>query len=66
MKLETLKNTPPWDRPEGSNPDIQEASQMLGDLIDSDDEEIAEAVHEALAMAEGVSSEDDEDDDVQR
>lgn len=44
----------------------QEASQMLGDLIDSDDEEIAEAVHEALAMADALSSEDDEDDDVQR
>ena len=42
----------------------QEASQVLGDLADSDDEEIVEAVHEALAMAEGVSSEDDEDDDI--
>jgi hypothetical protein len=41
----------------------QEASQMLGDLADSDDEDIVEAVHEALAMAEGVPSEDDEDDD---
>jgi hypothetical protein len=29
---------------------------VLGDLADSDDEEIVDAVHEALAMAEGVST----------
>jgi hypothetical protein len=42
----------------------QEASQMLGDLADSNDEDIVEAVHEALAMAEGMSSEDDDDNDL--
>lgn len=42
----------------------QEAPEMLGDLADSEDEDIVEAVDEALAMAEGGSSEDDEDDDV--
>jgi hypothetical protein len=41
----------------------QEASELLGDLADSDDEDIVDAVDEALAMAEGVSSEGDEDDE---
>jgi hypothetical protein len=39
----------------------QEAPEILGDLLDSDDEDIVEAVHEALAMAEGLAEEDDED-----
>ena len=38
-----------------------EARSVLVDLADSDDEEIAEAVDEAIAMAETVS--DDEDDE---
>lgn len=40
----------------------QEAPGLLGDLLDSDDEEIVEAVHEAVAMAEASADEDDEDD----
>jgi hypothetical protein len=39
----------------------QEASAILGDLADSDDEDIAEAACEALAMAEGGSDDDDDD-----
>jgi hypothetical protein len=38
-----------------------DAAEILGDLLDSDDEDIVEAAHEALAMAEGFSDEDDED-----
>jgi hypothetical protein len=43
----------------------QEAFEILNDLADSDDEDIADAVHEAMAMAEGHSVDDDElgDDD---
>ncbi len=40
-----------------------EAAEVLDDLTDSDDEDIVEAVLEATAMAEGVSDEDDEDDE---
>lgn len=40
-----------------------EAPEVLSDLADSDDEEIAEAVHEALVMAGGTRGEADEDDD---
>jgi hypothetical protein len=40
-----------------------EALEILGDLADSDDEDIAAAVHEAMAMAEGRSVDDDCDDD---
>jgi hypothetical protein len=39
----------------------EEASVLLGDLIDSDDEDIAEAVLEALAMADGIEGFDLED-----
>ncbi|MBI2467284.1 MAG: hypothetical protein HYV62_05640, partial [Candidatus Rokubacteria bacterium] len=39
-----------------------EAPELLADLADSDDEDIADAVHEALAMAEGRSGEDENDD----
>jgi hypothetical protein len=39
----------------------QEASEILGDLIDSEDEDIVDAAHEAMAMAEGQSDELDED-----
>jgi len=41
----------------------QEAAEVLGDLIDDDDQEIVDAVHEALAMAEGLAEIDDWDDD---
>jgi hypothetical protein len=39
----------------------EEASEILGDLTDSDDEEIAEAVFDALALA-GEPAEDEDDD----
>ncbi|MBI4571892.1 MAG: hypothetical protein HY713_01225 [candidate division NC10 bacterium] len=42
----------------------QEAPEILGDLTDSDDEDLVEAVYEAMAMAEGLSHEDGEDDDA--
>jgi hypothetical protein len=43
----------------------QEASEVLSNLIESDDEDIVEAVHEALALAEGSYLEDeDEGDDL--
>ncbi|MBI3454215.1 MAG: HEAT repeat domain-containing protein [Candidatus Rokubacteria bacterium] len=38
-----------------------EALELLHDLADSDDEDIADAVHEALAMAEGPSGEHEDD-----
>jgi len=41
----------------------QEASEILVDLTDSDDEEIVEAAYEAMAMAEPWEDEDDEDED---
>ena len=40
-----------------------EALELLYDLADSDDEDIADAVREAMAMAEGQSGDDDELDD---
>jgi hypothetical protein len=40
-----------------------EAPDILGDLTDSDDEDIVEATFEALTMAEGLSAYDDDDDD---
>lgn len=40
-----------------------EALEILDDLADSDDEDIVDAVHEAMAMAEGPSDDDDELDD---
>jgi hypothetical protein len=48
-----------------------DAPGLLADLADSDDEDIADAVHEALAMAEGPSSEHeadelDDDDEARR
>ena len=39
----------------------QEALELLDDLADSDDEDIVAAVHEAMAMAEGPSGEDEDD-----
>jgi len=39
----------------------QEAAEVLGDLIDDDDQEIADAVYEALAMAEALDEIDNED-----
>jgi uncharacterized protein (UPF0147 family) len=41
----------------------QEASEVLSGLIESDDEDIIEAVQEALAMAEEPSGEDEDDED---
>lgn len=41
----------------------REASEILDELRDSDDEDIVDAVNEALILAEGLSDEDDEDDD---
>jgi len=48
-----------------------DALELLDDLADSDDEDIADAVHEALATAEGRSGDDendelDDDDDARR
>lgn len=39
----------------------READMVLVSLIDSDDEEIAEAAYEAVYMAEGLSESDDLD-----
>jgi hypothetical protein len=39
------------------------AAEILGELLDSDDEDIVAAVEEALAMAKGVSEEAEWDDD---
>jgi hypothetical protein len=39
------------------------AAEVLADLTDSDDEDIAEAVYDALMMAEAVLEYDDDDDD---
>jgi hypothetical protein len=41
----------------------QEAAEILGELTLSDDEDVAEAVAETLALAEGPLDEDDEDDE---
>ncbi len=41
----------------------REARAILSDLTDSDDEDIVEAVHEALAMAEAQSDVEDDDHD---
>ncbi len=41
----------------------QEAADVLGDLIDDDDQEIADAVYEALAMAEALDEIDDEEEE---
>jgi len=41
----------------------EDAGEVLGNLLDSTDEDIVEAVHEALALAEGALDEDEEEDD---
>jgi hypothetical protein len=41
----------------------KDASEILGGLIDSDDEEISEAAFEALTLAEGLEELDDDDGD---
>jgi HEAT repeat protein len=41
----------------------QEAGEILIDLAASDDEEIAEAADEAIAMSEPMSDEEDDEDD---
>jgi hypothetical protein len=41
----------------------QEAAEILGDLIGAEDEDIVEAVYEALTMADGLSDEDDANDE---
>ena len=38
----------------------REAAKILDDLTDSDDEDIVEAVSEAMVMAEGLADEEDE------
>ena len=38
-----------------------DAAEILDDLMDSEDEDIVEAVYEAMAIAEGFSDENDED-----
>ncbi len=43
----------------------EKAEEILGDLIDAEDEDIVEAVYEAMAMAD-VPPEEDEDDDELR
>ena len=40
-----------------------EAGQVLGDLMDSNDEDIAEAAFEAIAMAKAALNDDDEDEE---
>lgn len=40
-----------------------EAAELLVDLANSDDEEIAEAVHEVMTAAEVLSNEEDDDED---
>jgi hypothetical protein len=40
-----------------------EAGEILIDLAESDDEEIAEAADEAIAMSEPMSDEEDDEDD---
>lgn len=42
-----------------------EAAEILGDLLDSDDEDIVDAVEEALAMAKGQSGDAAWDDDAE-
>jgi len=42
--------------------DPARAPELLGELLDSEDEEIVEAVHEALAMAKGLSETEGEED----
>ena len=44
------------------NLDPGEAPLLLGDLLDSDDEDIVDAVHEALSMAGGLSEQEDFED----
>lgn len=41
----------------------REAAEILNNLTESEDEDIVEAVYEALAMAAGFSDEDDEGED---
>jgi hypothetical protein len=41
----------------------RQASEILSDLTESDDEDIVEAVFEAIAIAEGPAAGDDEDDE---
>ena len=40
-----------------------EAGEILGDLADSEDEDIAEAADEALMMAETLSGDEEEEDE---
>jgi hypothetical protein len=40
-----------------------EAARILSDLADSDDEDIVDAVEEAIAMADGLSGADEDDDE---
>jgi len=40
-----------------------EAGMILADLADSSDEDVAEAVAEAMSMAEGISDDEEDEDD---
>jgi hypothetical protein len=40
-----------------------EAPEILGDLLDSDDEDVVDAVQEALAIAEGLAGDASGNDD---
>ena len=69
MNLRTLKNAPTWDWPEDTGrmllDVLRDGRSSESDLLlatDSDDEDIVTAVHEAMAMAEGASREDADDD----
>jgi hypothetical protein len=52
MDLKRLKDTPPWEWPEDAG------KTFLGELLDSEDEDIAEAAYEALTIAEGLAGRD--------
>ena len=41
----------------------QEAAAVIGDFLDDDDQEVVDAVYEALAMAEALNEIDDENED---
>lgn len=42
----------------------QKASEILSPLLRSDDEDIVDAVHESLAMAEGLTDDEEDDDET--
>ncbi len=71
MKLKTFLEIPSWDWPEDvdrkilkvlRDNSVDEAAQILIDLTQSEDEDIAEAAFEAIEMTEMLS--DLKDDDI--